>query len=297
MSRHDNIDGHNLIFLVGCPRSGTTWLQRLLACHPLIRTGQESKIFYGHIGPQVMYWRDCLDREKHRGGAGLPAYITEEEFFTILKSFLDDLLQPLIGPLQNGELFLEKTPDHALSIREIVRLLPKSRIIHLLRDPRDVVASLLAASRTWATTWAPGKAKEAAWLWAHVVKYVCEAKKELPTWQFFELTYEELFHEPLKSLQSCVTFLNLSWNEDDIQTAINMNTRQMALQTGGGTPIPLGGEIAKMPGDRVIEPEGFIRRACPGCWRKDLNIVEKFWTWKFARRVMNEVGYQWRFPL
>ncbi len=35
-----NYKGQSLVFIVGCPRSGTTWLQRLLSCHPQIRTGQ-----------------------------------------------------------------------------------------------------------------------------------------------------------------------------------------------------------------------------------------------------------------
>ena len=46
-------DGSNLVFLVGCPRSGTTWLQRLLAGHPDVHTGQESNLFKDYISPQM----------------------------------------------------------------------------------------------------------------------------------------------------------------------------------------------------------------------------------------------------
>ena len=61
---------------------------------------------------------------------------------------------------------MEKTPSHALCISEIKRLLPQSRIIHILRDPRDVVTSLLAVSRSWGAAWAPKRATAAAALWA-----------------------------------------------------------------------------------------------------------------------------------
>jgi hypothetical protein len=45
--------GHNLVFLIGCPRSGTTWLQRLLASHPQVRTVQETFLFPRYISPQL----------------------------------------------------------------------------------------------------------------------------------------------------------------------------------------------------------------------------------------------------
>ncbi|MBI3001835.1 MAG: sulfotransferase, partial [Deltaproteobacteria bacterium] len=41
------------MLIVGCPRSGTTWLQRLLASHPKIITGQESHVFDNYVGPQM----------------------------------------------------------------------------------------------------------------------------------------------------------------------------------------------------------------------------------------------------
>ena len=70
--------------------------------------------------------------------AGPPAYFREEEFLAILKKYLLGLLKPVIDQLQPDELFLEKTPSHALFIPEIKELLPECRFIHLLRDPRDV---------------------------------------------------------------------------------------------------------------------------------------------------------------
>src|SRR5258708_16130926 len=52
--------GSDMVFVVGCPRSGTTWVQRLLATHPRIRTGQESDVFDQYIGPQLRAWEQEL---------------------------------------------------------------------------------------------------------------------------------------------------------------------------------------------------------------------------------------------
>ncbi len=157
-----------MVFIVGAPRSGTTWLQRLLATHPRVRTGQESKLFRWYIAPQLRMWTMETTREQNpetangRGGTGLSCYFREEEFISVLKRYLWLLMQPMIGSLRSDELFVEKTPSHAFCIGEIKRLLPQSRIIHILRDPRDVVASLLAVSRSWGAAWAPKRATAAA---------------------------------------------------------------------------------------------------------------------------------------
>src|SRR2546423_15469034 len=97
--------------VVGCPRSGTTWVQRLLASHPQVRTGQESDLFDLCVGPQLQAWRRELDGgSSGRGGVGLGCYFREDEFVPILKRYALDLLRPMVGGLQPGEVFVEKTP-------------------------------------------------------------------------------------------------------------------------------------------------------------------------------------------
>ena len=146
--------GGNLIFIVGAPRSGTTWLQRLLATHASVRTGHESKIFRFYVSPLLRTWRYEQLRENDprtatgRGFTGMSCYLRDEEFLTVLKEFLVQMLGPMIGGLKPGEIFVEKTPSHALCLPEIRELLPESRIIHVLRDGRDVAALLLAAGRS-----------------------------------------------------------------------------------------------------------------------------------------------------
>jgi aminoglycoside phosphotransferase (APT) family kinase protein len=52
-----------MVFLVGCPRSGTTWHQKLLASHPRIRSGEESHFFSLYVGPQLRAWNDQKTRD------------------------------------------------------------------------------------------------------------------------------------------------------------------------------------------------------------------------------------------
>ena len=61
------------LFIVGAPRSGTTWVQRLLLSHPAIRGGQESNFFCA-FGPVLQMYRFG---ETPGRLAGLPNYWTE----------------------------------------------------------------------------------------------------------------------------------------------------------------------------------------------------------------------------
>jgi hypothetical protein len=287
-----NYSGHNMVFIVGCPRSGTTWLQRLLACHPKVRTGQESLIFEINIGPQLRQWRKGLDL-KLRGGVGLGCYFTEDEFHEVLKSFLITLLQPMIQDLGPDEIFVEKTPSHVLFIPEIIELLPKCRIIHMLRDPRDVVASLISASQSWGSSWAPKSARSAARVWMNHVLAAQEAKRNLQPWQFHEIRYEHLASSTNEILKQCATFLGLEWSNGEIAKAIEANKVDTAGGTFNGTAIPLRGEAARRNGPVITEPHGFFRKATAGSWKTDLTTFDKIRIWRLARHLMADLDYQW----
>lgn len=292
----DGYRGENIAFIIGSPRSGTTWLQRLLACHPDVRTGQESHIF-AYVGPQIRTWRNHIDTNHGgRGGAGLPSYFQEDEFMALIREYMVKLLQPMVGNLKQGELFVEKTPNHALFVREIAAMLPSSRVIHILRDPRDVTASLLTASKSWGGRWAPSTARSAARVW---VRHVCaarEASRWLPREQFLEIRYEDLSRHPTRTLSEISGFLGLAWDQRQLEEALEQNSVENTRR-GGGTPIPLGGEFKDASGPVAKTTPEFVRRAQPGAWQRDLSRRDKVQVWMVARNVMAEVGYRWALPL
>jgi len=293
-----NLDysGDNLVFVVGCPRSGTTWVQRLLATHPSIRTGQESDLFDLYVGPQLRTWRQELTVDSSgRGGVGLGCYFTDAEYQRVLKEYLLRLLVPMVGELAPGELFLEKTPSHILYVPEIHALLPEARFIHVLRDARDTVASLLSAARGWGRAWAPRRAANAASTWVSHVHAARQAQRLLPEEKFTEVRYEALHANGPRELGRLADWLGLSWNAYEVGEALKRNSPE-AAKAGSGTPIPLGGQFGQQLGPTVKEPPGFIRQARAGTWRQDLSATEKLAVWRVARRTMAQVGYPWAMP-
>ncbi|MER3452770.1 MAG: hypothetical protein C4344_03630, partial [Acidimicrobiia bacterium] len=65
---------------------------------------------------------------------------------------------------------VEKCPEYHRVVDVIARYAPGARFVHLVRDGRDVVASLLAPSRGWGRRWAPDRLPEAATMWARAVR-------------------------------------------------------------------------------------------------------------------------------
>jgi hypothetical protein len=283
------LDGGNLMFIVGSPRSGTTWLQRLLATHPQIKTGQESRVFE-YVGSQFRNWQfDINSAIRGRGGLGLTCYLTEAEFVSIQKRYLSWLLAPMVQALRPGEIFLEKTPSHALFVAEISKLLPQAKIIHLVRDPREVAASMLAASRGWGHRWAPRRAKRAVRLWWEHVNAAEQAGAALPPDRFLRVHYADLHRKPAEKLAEISRFLKISWPDPDIVQAVKANSVE-ELRQGKGTPIPVSGEHGKSGQQMAVEPKGFVRRAQTGFWQRDLTWFDRLQIWLELRKI----GPQWK---
>lgn len=137
---------------MGCPRSGTTLLQSLLASHSAIASFPESKFFLRLIAEP---------RQKSRR---YKLGLASADVKPTLKRFLDEVGAPdltlpklpfvrsyvagfdrmlsQLAQRQGKHIWLEKTPEHLHSIGDIQRYLPQAKIIHIVRNGTDTIASL-----------------------------------------------------------------------------------------------------------------------------------------------------------
>ena len=180
--------GHEerLVFVVGCPRSGTTFLGRAVG-------GLPGFVDLGEVTP----WK-----------AALPAGPTPEELRRILERVR------LIG-LARGMRGVEQTPETAHVLGAALAAYPQARALHVLRDGRDVVCSLL--ERGWLNAERRGRddaglvygaeprfwvepqrreefarvsdARRCAWAWR---RYVEAARGAEPRERVLEVRYETL---------------------------------------------------------------------------------------------------------
>lgn len=294
MTAKHEFRGEGLVFLVGAPRSGTTWLQKMLACLPDVATGQESDIFDQYIGPQMRHWRRDLDASTSgRSAVGLGCYLTQDQYFAALDGFMQELLAPIIQAIPRDGVFVEKTPSHALFLPEIHQMLPQAKIIHMIRDCRDVCSSLMAASQSWGSYWAPSRAGQAARMWVSHVHSARAAGRGLPDGLYYETTYEMFKETPESALGELVAWLGMDTAQGAIASAVARN----AADSEDKPDIPVGGEWARRSGSEVVrEPQGFVRKARAGSWKEDLGLWDRLVIWRVARREMAACGYDWPIP-
>lgn len=148
-------------FLVGCPRSGTTLLQSLLAANPAIHSFPESHAFtwLAWLNPWQL---DATIREFLRDArleeltAELPAPSDEVDYPALFIGLLDRATTA-----SGARLWIEKTPIHLHHLDEIRASVPDAKLVHLLRDGRETISSLYVATQSYPDGWGGRRSIEA----------------------------------------------------------------------------------------------------------------------------------------
>jgi hypothetical protein len=181
------LHGKKLVFLVGAPRSGTTWLQLLLSRSPSVVTAHETHLFDGFMRSMTDQWSHDRKIGSQIGPTNL---LTGEEFRGLLRGVSATVLAKIAQLKPAATVVLDKTPDHVNCWREILDLWPDAHFIHIIRDPRSVVASLRVASKTWAREWASSRISRNCERWISDVSNGRQIR--LATKNYQEVTFEEL---------------------------------------------------------------------------------------------------------
>ena len=205
-------------FIVGCPRSGTTLLQILLDAHPHIAIPPESFVvqrfapllpLYGNLADpvrQLRFLSDLLADERIRDweltGVTPNDILRRAERPTA--SALIAALFSLYAERHGKRRWGDKTPHHALCLPDLLALFPEARIIHLVRDGRDVAES------TCRIPIGPSSLLGAARRWKHFVRTVRAAIPHIPPRQFLEVRFETMVQNPDAVRRDLLHFLGES---------------------------------------------------------------------------------------
>lgn len=142
------------VFLVACPRSGTTLLQSLLMAHPRIQSFPEthffSRLFGGRLSRAVsltgrgLYgWLLLLALQRSQQVRMKDAIRDTPLHFSRSAAAQEFSVLMDRWTLSTGkDVWLEKTPGHLEFIPNILASVPTPIFVHLVRDGRAVVASL-----------------------------------------------------------------------------------------------------------------------------------------------------------
>jgi hypothetical protein len=280
MSESENVlHGKKLVFLVGAPRSGTTWLQLLLSRSPSVATIGETRLF-------DLFMRSMLDRWNELRSASaresLARVVSDEEFRGLFRSVSGFAFAKIAQSKPSATVVLEKTPGHVFCSREILDLWPDANFIHIIRDPRSVVASLRTASKSFAPEWrSSGISTICERAWARYVASGRQISSATPNYQ--EVSYEELISNGPEVLMRLLRGLGVYSSLGECQRHVE-DCRIENLRAG---------ELSNAPFDVArVAKDNFFRIGTTDSWRVELSNREIAIIERTAGTLMSELGYE-----
>ncbi len=273
----DLLRGKKIAFLVGAPRSGTTWLQLLLARSPSVVTAQETHVFSAFLASAVYRWNE--DR-KTGAKTGVTLVLDDDEYHGLLRQASGLVLAKIAASKPTATVIMDKSPSHVRCSREILDAWPDAYFIHLIRDPRSVVASLRVASKTWAASWASKRISTNSETWISDVR---EGRAiPLATPNYLEVKYEDLIADGPQTLLRIFVALGVPASLDDCRQYIEeCNIQNLKAGKLEGAPF----NVAKMGKESW-------RIGTADSWRSELSKVEIAQIERLAGPLMQETGYK-----
>ena len=205
------------VFLMGCPRSGTTLLSAMLHAHPEIAVAPETRFLLPAYERREEFGDLTVAANRRRLGEFITGRGT---LFKDLRIDRDAVIEavaaapPTLGSAvsrvwqqfaadRGASRWIEKRPAYWRHIPTLLRLFPDAQIVHLVRDPRAVVASLLQVD--WFDD--ADSVPHTAALWVQAEHELRKWGRRLPADSYHRLRFEDLTADPRGELGRLTDFL------------------------------------------------------------------------------------------
>ena len=222
------------VFLTGPPRSGTTLLQLLLSSHSRFSSAPETHYFTYVLEPIDSWLTEKLSPEKldiiFERLSAKPMIQLDTEFRKLIlqkasnngistASLLNELMEYLSGASSENKIrWIEKTPRHALYLRQILEIYPHAKIITIIRDPRDVVSSQSPFGKFKFKFQLRRYRLARAERWNVIIKSVMDL---MPKENILLIRYEDIIESPDLSLKKILEFLEEEYEPHLLTTFSN----------------------------------------------------------------------------
>lgn len=255
------INAENMIWIFCTSRSGSTWLRSMLADLLPGEVWEEPKVgllfggFYERAQEGQLGSRNFV--------LGNP---TRRVWIRSLRNFVLETSWATHPSITPRDYLIVKEPDGAIGAPLLMEALPESRMILLVRDPRDVAASALDARRKG--NWMYEAQDESrrkrnridenpdAFVRARATTYLRAMSRAKQAYDAHKgrkalVRYEDLRADTLGTMQEACTALEIPVCKQDLNRAVDKHSWDN---------VPKGEKGAGK----------FYRKASPGSWKKDL---------------------------
>lgn len=219
--------------LTSFPRSGTTLLEQVLDSHSGLVSSDEREAFARDIFPAM--WlnastpaptAEALDRAPTEKIAQL-----RDRYFNYMEAALNE-------PIGN-RVHLDKNPPMTLVLPGFLRLLPETKILFALRDPRDVVVSCFMQ-------FLPLNPNSVCFL--TLERTAQRYANDMTVWRklresiaspFLELKYEDAVANLEREARRAIAFLDLPWEDSVLKYRERLKTKAVGSPTYEAVSQPI----------------------------------------------------------
>jgi hypothetical protein len=256
------IKPENIVWIFGYGRTGSTWLSSMM---------KEIEAHTVWFEPNVGDLFGHLYYVRSRGGQRRSKHFIlgsqRETWLNPLRDFVLEVASARFPEVANEGYLVVKEPFGSIGAPLLMEALPESRMILLIRDPRDTTASALDAFRegSWGFERTHKDHREETLLATEqpdafvkmraskYMQYVGNAKQayENHTGHKVLIKYEDLRHDTLQTMKRIYSTLEMPVKREELAQAVEKNSWE------------------KIPEEKKGEGK-FYRRASSGGWREDL---------------------------
>jgi hypothetical protein len=319
-SQRPVVEDTPVFFILGQQKSGTTWLMQILDSHPEILCRGEGRFFGAD-------WRqESVKRlDSKRPPSSLYNAMLDAEYLKLwiersvwsrnddADEHLANLTRMAIDYFLMGE--LSKTSKRIVgdksplltpaTIKEIARIYPEAKIIHIIRDGRDAAVSAVhhswnfgkvrkggetSAKRTThrkrdphemrnmgESIFAEGQLRKFAAEWSARVSSTVEDGPTLPGNGYVEVRYEDLLERPEDEVRRLLEFLRAEASEKTVKMCVNAASFK---------------RLSKGRTRGQEDPTSFFRKGIAGDWRNVFTEQDKILFKKEAGDLLIRLGYE-----
>jgi len=248
-----------IVWVFGHPRSGTTWLGQLLT------DGLNLKMWNEPYLGQILGFANLL-RDNEPGRFEDPTFWMsnpqEQNWSASLNTFFMDVIARQGGPAAGFEGLAIKEPNGTVVAPLILKAMPQAKAILVLRDPRDVIASLIDARKPG--SWMHERltqefdrakvVKQSIRRFERIAGLLGELEARAGA-RFYEMRYERLRADTFAEMRHLAHVLALPCDERALERAVERHAYE------------------RIPAERK-GPGRFVRTARVGGWAEELEEGE-----------------------
>jgi hypothetical protein len=261
------------VFIVGCPRSGTSYLYHLFLSaggfaefHTQMNVFDVLEPIYGDLGSssnKQRMMKDWLESKAFRV-SGLQADDIENRVMAECHGAADFLriVMDEVARTQGVDRWVDSTPTNVPHMLRIKRDFPQAKFIHIIRDPRDLALSLDKKGWSRPLPWDKRNSLLAAGVyWEWIVRKGRKYGTQLGS-DYMETRYEDLVRTPAPELARIGKFIDCDLDYGRIKArsvgSIKNPLTSFKEDLNQGTFSPVGRWKDKFPAAQLAKFEALV---------------------------------------